>query len=1002
MVQAVGGALTVSGGTITFSNSVMDTNPLNLTSLSISGSGMVNFSSGVAIDTGTLKESGGTLTGTDTITVSGLTTWTGGTMSGTGKTDVASTGTLALSGSGSDTLERTLENDGAGTWTGSVKVLMNGGTFTNDGTVTANSTQALQAVSNGGVSLFVNNGTFTRQGSGTTTIGVPLNNTGTVNVVSGTLSCTGSATTLNDPGTIESQTGTTLSFTGNLLGATRNANSFNSVGTVLLNGSGTSASPQQFEVMSQDSGVVAAGFTSNFAYGTLVIGSNNYVQLVDLSKNTNSGNPEALYVNVLVVPLGSTLDLNGLHLYANVVSNAGTISGGSVSLFLPTSSVNPLPAFSPGTFSVSWSGQDDALASGIASYTIFVSDNGGAFTPWQTNTTQTSITYTGVNGHTYAFYSVATDKDGNVQPTPTTSGQPSTIVDTIPPTSSIITALPQYSPDDFTVSWTGQDNTGGSGVASYNVYVSTDDGMTWAPWLTNTPQTSATYFGQSNTAYAFYVTATDNAGNSQTYAPVIEQPQTQTADYQTFLPAELENTTTAPTLPTSNEISSQLSGHFSDANTQAKPGIAISETTGTGTWEFSSDGKTWTNVGTVSPSQALLLPQADYLYFVPGPGWVGQADLFYQAWDGEMGQAGGTASVVNPGSDTGFSTTVADLSASVLSSGTAPTWTATSAVFTPILPNSGQGAGQTVAGVFGSVFSDGSTPTAGIAVTGLTGTQSGTWEYKLSGSSNWVPFGTVSSVSALLLSGNDSISFVPNSSFTGPVTLQAYAWDGSTGIDGGTANLSGTGTGGNTPFSGNLLTATLAVNDAPVLGSASPTLTAASENTPSAAVTVSTLVATQTDPDSGASKGLALVGTTGPGTWQFSLNAGLTWQAVGAVSASSALLLPSTAELRFIPTANTTGSATLTYCAGTRQPGRRAACSPSAPPAGPARSARRKTPPRSPSRQLPDRPGSAAAPRSLRFCPTPIHRRATPLPTSSVRCSLMPPAASRSASPSWH
>ncbi len=123
MVQAVGGTLTASGGTITFSNSVMDTNPLNLTSLSISGSGMVNFSSGVAIDTGTLTESGGTLTGTDTVTVSGLTTWTGGTMSGKGTTAVAAGGTLQLGASDSNSHQevlnaRTLNNAGTATWLG--------------------------------------------------------------------------------------------------------------------------------------------------------------------------------------------------------------------------------------------------------------------------------------------------------------------------------------------------------------------------------------------------------------------------------------------------------------------------------------------------------------------------------------------------------------------------------------------------------------------------------------------------------------------------------------------------------------------------------------------------------------------------------------------------------------------------------------------------------------------------------------------------------------------
>ena len=80
----------------------------------------------------------------------------------------------------------------------------------------------------------------------------------------------------------------------------------------------------------------------------------------------------------------------------------------------PLSSVTALPATeSSPTFTVSWSGSD--VGSGIASFTIFVSDNGGTYTTWQTAVTATSASYGGQLGHTYAFYSVATDGAGNVQ-----------------------------------------------------------------------------------------------------------------------------------------------------------------------------------------------------------------------------------------------------------------------------------------------------------------------------------------------------------------------------------------------------------------------------------------------------------------------------------------------------------------------------------------------------------------------------------------------------------
>ncbi|MGA2422310.1 MAG: hypothetical protein ABSG69_19710, partial [Candidatus Acidiferrum sp.] len=52
---------------------------------------------------------------------------------------------------------------------------------------------------------------------------------------------------------------------------------------------------------------------------------------------------------------------------------------------------------------------------GIASYTIYVSDTGGGYTAFQTNTTATSATFTGQFGHTYAFFSQAVDLVGNLE-----------------------------------------------------------------------------------------------------------------------------------------------------------------------------------------------------------------------------------------------------------------------------------------------------------------------------------------------------------------------------------------------------------------------------------------------------------------------------------------------------------------------------------------------------------------------------------------------------------
>ena len=85
----------------------------------------------------------------------------------------------------------------------------------------------------------------------------------------------------------------------------------------------------------------------------------------------------------------------------------------------PTSSVDPLPATtSTPDFTVTWSGSDDLDGSGIASFDIFVSDNGGPFTVWQSRTPATSAVFTGQRDHAYAFYATAVDNVGHREAAP--------------------------------------------------------------------------------------------------------------------------------------------------------------------------------------------------------------------------------------------------------------------------------------------------------------------------------------------------------------------------------------------------------------------------------------------------------------------------------------------------------------------------------------------------------------------------------------------------------
>ncbi len=97
-----------------------------------------------------------------------------------------------------------------------------------------------------------------------------------------------------------------------------------------------------------------------------------------------------------------------------------------------------------------------------------------------------------------------------------------------------------------------------------------------------------------------------------------------------------------------------------DAGGSVGRGIAIkaleSGVNGRGTWEFSlDDGATWTAVGSVDESNALLLGANDRIRFVPDGENGTMAAFLYHAWDGETGTAGDKVDVSVRGGTTAFS-----------------------------------------------------------------------------------------------------------------------------------------------------------------------------------------------------------------------------------------------------------------------------------------------------------------------------------------------------------
>ena len=188
-VYDIGGGTSVSGAT-TFPPGVT---LQNLGSLLNVSNGTLTLNSGEPVSLPALRLSGGALTGSDSITTTGMLTWTGGTLSGSGQT-VAAGGLLI---NGSVTLDgRTLENGGAATWTGGHIALNNGAVLHNrvGASFTAQNIGYNINASSGALGHFINAGSLVKEGASTNTIFARVTNSGDVRITAGTLGLNGGYT----------------------------------------------------------------------------------------------------------------------------------------------------------------------------------------------------------------------------------------------------------------------------------------------------------------------------------------------------------------------------------------------------------------------------------------------------------------------------------------------------------------------------------------------------------------------------------------------------------------------------------------------------------------------------------------------------------------------------------------------------------------------------------------------------------------------------------------
>src|ERR1035437_8150527 len=232
------GLASFAGGSANLSGNV------SLVNLRVTG-GTVTINGTIA----SLILAGGTLAGTNGI-LSGLMTWTSGTMGSGSILTIATNGVLVLAGSAQKTLYGTITNAGTIQITGSGALYCYGGyeagklinlagglvDIQSDVSITRSGSYSSEAI--------VNQGTILKSGgTGTTTIAPIFNNTGTLDVQTGTVSITGGG---SNSGLFNAQAGTTLALAadytlssgGQFSGAGTN---LWSSGTITLNGSVTSS-----------------------------------------------------------------------------------------------------------------------------------------------------------------------------------------------------------------------------------------------------------------------------------------------------------------------------------------------------------------------------------------------------------------------------------------------------------------------------------------------------------------------------------------------------------------------------------------------------------------------------------------------------------------------------------------------------------------------------------------------------------------------------------------
>ncbi|NQD95558.1 hypothetical protein HP532_23145, partial [Pseudomonas sp. CrR25] len=257
-----------------------------------------------------------------------------------------------------------------------------------------------------------------------------------------------------------------------------------------------------------------------------------------------------------------------------------------------------------------------------------------------------------------------------------------------------------------------------------------------APNSSNRVVTLTSIADSGGTANGGSDTASLAVASTVTVVPVNDAPTLAGGPF--VLTGTDENSSSAGTL-----VSTVLAGlTYGDVDSAALVGLAITASSGNGTWQYSTDGLTWNGVGSVSVNAALLLSGSTQLRYVPDSANGETAVLTFCAWDQSSGTAStnltrNTADTSSNGGITAFSTGTAQASVVITSLNDAPILTPTAPVLAGITDGEINNAGQTVASFVGTSIDDvDNGAIEGIAITALV-SGTGTWQFSIDNGGNW-------------------------------------------------------------------------------------------------------------------------------------------------------------------------------------------------------------------------------------------------------------------------